>query len=70
MANPYEIYDLLEDYSAGPETVREVIIGLVWTYCEAEAIGLVMSPGIPTRTLPWAGTLRGSSVAELARWVR
>jgi uncharacterized protein (DUF4213/DUF364 family) len=70
MANPYEIYDLLQDYAAGPETVREVLIGLVWTYCEAEAIGLAMSPGIPTRTLSWAGRLRGKTVGELARWVR
>ncbi|MDD1650809.1 MAG: DUF364 domain-containing protein [Methylococcaceae bacterium] len=70
MASPFEIYDLLEDYAAGPEAVREVIIGLVWTYCEAEAIGLAMSPGIPTRTLPWAGSLRGRPLAELARWVR
>lgn len=70
MANPYEIYDLLQDYAAGPESVREVLIGLVWTYCEAEGIGLAMSPGIPTRTLPWAGSLRGKTVAELARWVR
>ena len=70
MPNPYEIYDLLQDYAGGVETVREVIIGLVWTYCEAEACGLAMSQGIPTRTLPWAGSLRGKSVAELAAWVR
>ncbi len=70
MTKPYEIYDLLQDYAAGPEAVREVIIGLVWTYCEAEAVGLAMSPGIPTRTLSWAGHLRGKTVAELARWVR
>lgn len=70
MPNPYEIYDLLQDYAAGPEAVREILIGLVWTYCEADAVGLAMSPGIPTRTLPWAGSLRGKSVAELARWVR
>jgi len=70
MANPFEIYDLLQDYASGTETVREVIIGLVWTYCEAEACGLAMSPAIPTRTLAWPGTLRGKPVAELARWVR
>jgi uncharacterized protein (DUF4213/DUF364 family) len=70
MTNPYEIYDLLQDYAGGVETVREVIIGLVWTYCEAEACGLAMSPGNPVRTLPWAGSLRGKSIAELAAWVR
>ena len=70
MPNPYEIYDLLQDYAASADTVREVMIGLVWTYCEAEACGLAMSPGIPTRTLPWAGSLYGRPVAELAAWVR
>ncbi|MGZ8242562.1 Rossmann-like domain-containing protein [Methylomagnum sp.] len=71
MANPYEIYDLLLDYAADTTPVREVLIGLVWTGCFTESTaGLAMSPGIPTRTLPWAGTLRGKSVAELAAWVR
>ncbi|MFZ4702145.1 MAG: Rossmann-like domain-containing protein [Candidatus Methylumidiphilus sp.] len=70
MSNPYEIYDLLQDYAAGVETVRDIVIGLVWTYCEAEAVGLAMSPGNPTRTLPWSGNLRGKPVAELAAWVR
>lgn len=70
MVKASEIYDLLEDYAAGPAAVREVVIGLVWTYCAAEAVGLAMSPGIPTRTLPWAGSLRGRPVSELARWVR
>jgi uncharacterized protein (DUF4213/DUF364 family) len=70
MSNAYEIYDLLQDYAGSPSPVREILIGLVWTYCEAEATGLAMSPGTPTRTLPWAGTLRGKSVAELAAWVR
>ena len=70
MPNPHEIYDLLQDYASGQETVREVIIGLVWTFCEAEACGLSMSPGIATRTLPWAGCLQGKTVAELSAWVR
>lgn len=70
MTNTYEIYDLLQDYAAAPASVREVLIGLVWTYCETDAVGLAMSPGISTRTLPWAGTLRGKSVAELSAWVR
>lgn len=63
------VYDLLQDYAGGPEAVRELLLGLVWTLCEAEAPGLAMSPAIPTRTLPWAGTLRGKPVAELAAWV-
>lgn len=70
MSNPYEIYDLLQDYAAGPERVRDVVIGLVWTYCLGDTAGLAMSPAIPTRTLPWAGTLRGRPLSELAGWVR
>jgi uncharacterized protein (DUF4213/DUF364 family) len=70
MASPWEIYDLLLDYASGSEAVREIIIGLVWTCCEADAVGLAMSPGTPTRTLPWAGTLRGKPVAELAGWIK
>jgi uncharacterized protein (DUF4213/DUF364 family) len=67
---PREFYDLLLDYAASPEPVREVVIGLVWTCCRAGAMGLSMSPGSPTRTLPWAGTLRGKPLAELAGWLR
>ncbi|MDD5033911.1 MAG: DUF364 domain-containing protein [Methylococcaceae bacterium] len=70
MDKPYEIYDLLQDYAGGPEPVRAVIIGLVWSYCEADAVGLAMSPGISTRTLPWAGSLKGRPLSELAGWVR
>lgn len=70
MPDPFEIYDLLQDYASSPEPVRAVVIGLVWSYCEAEAVGLAMSPGIPTRTLSWAGTLRGRSLTDLATWVR
>lgn len=70
MASPYAIYDLLEDHAASAAAVREVLLGLVWTYCEAEAMGLAMSPGLASRTLPFAGTLRGKPLAELAGWVR
>ncbi len=44
-------------------------IGLVWTVCKAQHIGLAMSPGIPTRTLSWPGTLAGKTLAELAGWI-
>lgn len=70
MAKPSEFYDLLLDFAASPALVREVIIGLVWTWCEGEAGGLAMSPAVPTRVLPWAGTLRGKPLKELAGWVR
>lgn len=70
MTNPYEIYDLLQDYAGAPASAGAVVIGLVWTLCEADAAGLSMSPGIPTRTLPWAGSLKGKPLSELAAWVR
>jgi uncharacterized protein (DUF4213/DUF364 family) len=70
MTSSYELYDALQDYGAGQEVVRDVVIGLVWTYCEADSVGLAMSPGLPTRTLPWSGNLRGRSLSQLARWVR
>lgn len=70
MPKPGEFYDLLLDYAAAPAAVRSVCIGLVWTYCEADDMGLAMSPGIATRTLPWAGTLCGRQLNELAGWVR
>ncbi|AAU91016.1 conserved hypothetical protein [Methylococcus capsulatus str. Bath] len=70
MTNPCEIYDLLQDYAGAPVPVGTVVIGLVWTLCEADAVGLSMSPGVQTRTLPWAGTLRGKTLSELVAWVR
>jgi uncharacterized protein (DUF4213/DUF364 family) len=71
MADPYELYDVLQDYACGPEKVRSVAIGLVWTSCEVDdALGLAMSPGVATRTLPWAGTLRGRPLSEIAGWLR
>ncbi len=70
MINPREIYDLLLDSSQTETEVREVIIGLTWTLCRAEGIGLCMSPGIPTRTLPWSGTLVHRPIEELSAWIR
>jgi len=50
--------------------VQEIIIGLTWTFCRTEGIGLCMSPGQATRTLPWSGTLVGMAIADLAPWIR
>ncbi len=67
----WDIYDLLLDYAAIPTPVREVVIGPIWTLCRTErGSGLAMSPQVPTRTLPWSGTLAGRPVAELARWIK
>lgn len=70
MSNPHRIYDLLLDHARGEARVAEVMIGLTWTLCRGEGIGLAMSPGTPTRTLPWPGTLAGRPLRELASWVR
>jgi uncharacterized protein (DUF4213/DUF364 family) len=77
--NPHaRIYDLLQDYAASGQPVSECVIGLVWTVCKAYAkssatgtphLGLAMSPGMATRTLPWSGTLAGKTLGELAKWV-
>lgn len=75
--DPWSLYDGLLDLAQGASwRVLEVVIGLTWTLCRCggpngeEGIGLAMSPGIPTRTLPWSGTLRGRTVADLAPWLR
>ncbi|MGF1490025.1 MAG: Rossmann-like domain-containing protein [Prochloraceae cyanobacterium] len=70
MINPREIYDLLLDYATTDTKIKEITIGIVWTFCQAEEIGLCMSPGVATRTLPWSGTLTNKSIREIATWVR
>ena len=69
MENPARIYELLLDYASSDTQVTELNIGLVWTVCKAQHTGLAMSPGIPTRTLSWPGTLAGKTLAELAGWI-
>ena len=51
MEKPSRIYELLLDYASSDTQVTELTIGLVWTVCKAQQLGLAMSPGIPTRTL-------------------
>ncbi|NEQ39039.1 MAG: DUF364 domain-containing protein, partial [Okeania sp. SIO3I5] len=70
MVHPKEIYNLLLDYGNTNTPIKEVLIGLTWTLCETESIGLCMSPGTVTRTLPWSGTLVNKPVKELASWLR
>ncbi|MGR8998432.1 MAG: Rossmann-like domain-containing protein [Gammaproteobacteria bacterium] len=69
MEKPTRIYELLLDYAASDTQVTELIIGLVWTVCKAQHLGLAMSPGIPVRTLSWPGTVVGKTVGELAAWI-
>ncbi len=70
MINPREIYDLLLDYATTDTQIKELTIGITWTLCQAEAMGLCMSPGFATRTLPWSGTLVNRPIREIATWVR
>lgn len=70
MSNPWEVYDLLLDSLASDALVEEVVIGLTWTLCRTETVGLAMSPQGSSRTLQWPGTLRGRPVRELAAWLR
>ncbi len=69
MEKPARIYELMLDYARTETLVTEINIGLVWTICKAQQLGLAMSPGIATRTLPWSGTLAGKTLAELAAWI-
>lgn len=69
MEKPSRIYELLLDYAASETRVEALSIGLVWTVCKAEGIGLAMSPAAYTRTLPWSGTLVGKTLSELAGWI-
>ncbi|MDJ0507990.1 MAG: DUF364 domain-containing protein [Crocosphaera sp.] len=70
MINPKEIYNLLIDYGQTNTSIEEIIIGLTWTLCKAEGMGLCMSPAIPTRTLSWSGTLVNKPVKDLSSWLR
>lgn len=67
--HPREIYELLLESSKSTALVEEVIIGLTWTFCRANGIGLCMSPGQATRTLAWSGTLVNQAIADLAPWL-
>jgi uncharacterized protein (DUF4213/DUF364 family) len=68
--DPWELYDSLLDQIPPDPGVTEVVIGLTWTLCRSVGWGLAMSPGMPTRTLSWPGTLAGRSARDLAAWVR
>lgn len=67
--HPRTIYDLLKDASCSTTSTQEVLIGLTWTLCQADGMGLAMSPGQATRILPWSGTLVDRPVADLIPWI-
>lgn len=71
----WHLYDLLVDRLDDSAQVAEIVIGLTWTLCRSTGeggagFGLAMSPGVPTRTLPWPGTLSGRPVRGLSKWLR
>ncbi len=70
MTNPWEIYDLIQDQLASDAVIEELLIGLTWTLCRSQGIGLAMSPTIPTRTLPWSGNMVGQKASKLVPWLR
>jgi len=70
MDNPNRVYELLLDVSNDQREVERIVIGQVWTVCQASHSGLAMSPAIATRTLAWAGTLQGKSLQKLSTWVK
>ncbi|MDD1612914.1 MAG: DUF364 domain-containing protein [Methylococcaceae bacterium] len=69
--DPNRIYELLLDSCSSDAQVDELMIGLVWTLCRnsRNGMGLAMSPGMPTRTLSWSGSLQGKPVIDLASWI-
>jgi uncharacterized protein (DUF4213/DUF364 family) len=69
MQNPNHIYELLLDASNNKQTINRLVIGQVWTVCQANHSGLAMSPPLATRTLPWAGTLQNKPLTELTSWI-
>lgn len=71
MSDHKRIYEWLLDYCSTDAVIDSLMIGLVWTVCRNSdgGFGLAMSPGIPTRTLPWSGTLTGKPVTDVASWI-
>jgi uncharacterized protein (DUF4213/DUF364 family) len=64
-----ELYQLLLDQPLDG-VIEEAMIGLTWTYCQVnQNVGLSMSLGKATRTLPWSGSLRGRNVKSVAEWI-
>lgn len=71
MHNPRQFYELLLDHCSSNALADSLHIGLVWTLCIAGngGAGLAMSPGVPTRMLPWSGELAGKKLTDLAGWI-
>ena len=79
----WTLYDglMLEALNCDAEEafVSNVVLGLSWTVVELQRTstqkglrhyGVCFSPSNVSRTLPWAGTLRGRSASELIPWIK
>lgn len=72
MQHPKHCYEMLLDHAASSAHCQRLLIGLVWTICQADENtqpGFSMSPSQPTRTLPWSGTLQSRPIKELTEWI-
>lgn len=69
-----DIVNLLLDVLPYQQRIEEVILGLTWTYCRTEGVGLSMSPangnGLSSRTLDWPGSLQDKKSSDVASWIR
>lgn len=71
MSAPWAVYELLLDQVPPRAEAEAVQLGLIWTLCRGpQGTGLAMTPPTSPRTLPWAGTLSGRRLGELAGWLR
>ena len=65
----FEIYDMLIANARSDARVRAILLGLNWSVCRAEGVGICFSPSDVVRTLPWPGTLLQRSTNELTPWI-
>lgn len=65
----HEVYAVLLENIEQDAQIEEMILGLTWTYCRSEGIGLAMGPEQANRILPWPGTLKGRAISEIAQWI-
>ena len=67
-----EFYNALIEQSRSDDCVSRLLLGINWSAASLEnetGVGLCFSPLHIPRTNPWAGTLKGRSVTELAPWI-
>ena len=67
MEKPSRIYELLVDHADSDMPVTELTIGLVWTVCKAEQLGLAMSPRQPHPHLAVAWHFGGQNAGRTGR---